>query len=58
MDYSIFPVIRQMGLSLQAQRAVNELGSAPSQEKRSKIVAGCSLVLVMGNLDREEQSCV
>ena len=40
-----------MGLSLQGQRAFNGLGSAPSPEKRSKIVAGCSPVLVVGNLD-------
>ena len=47
-----------MGLPLQGQRAINGLGSAPSQEKRSKIVAGNSPVLIVGNLDREEQSCV
>ena len=32
-------------------RAVNGLGSAPSQEKRSKVVAGSSPVLVVSNLD-------
>ena len=45
-----------MGLSLFGLRLANGLGSAPSQEKRSKVVAGTSLVLVVGNLDGEEQS--
>ena len=40
-----------MSLSLPGQRAVNGLGSAPSQEKRSIVVAGSSPMLVVGNLD-------
>ena len=40
-----------MSLSLPGQRAVNGLSSAPSQEKKSKVVAGSSLVLVVGNQD-------
>ena len=38
-------------LSLSGLRAANGLGSAPSQEKRSKVVAGSSPVLAVGNLD-------
>ena len=40
-----------MGLSLPGQIATNGLGSAPSQRKRSKVVASSSLVLVVSNLD-------
>ena len=36
-----------MSLSLPGQRAVNGLGSAPSQENRSKVVAGNSPMLVV-----------
>ena len=45
-----------MGLSLFGLGIANRLGSAPSQEKRSKVVADTSLVLVVGNLDGEKQS--
>ena len=45
-----------MGLSLFGPRIANGLGSAPSQEKRSKVVTSTSLMLVVGNLDGEEQS--
>ena len=40
-----------MNLSIPGQRAINGLGSALSQEKRSKVVASSSLVLVVGNLN-------
>ena len=40
-----------MSLSLPGYRANNGLGSASSQEKRSKAVVGSSPVLVVGNLD-------
>ena len=45
-----------MGLSLFGPRIANGLGSTPFQEKKSKVVADTSLVLVVGNLDGEEQS--
>ena len=38
-------------MSLPGYRANNGLGSSSSQEKRSKVVASNSLVLVVGNLD-------
>ena len=43
-------------MSLHGQRAPNGLGTAPSQEKGSKVVESSSFVFAMGNMDREKQN--
>ena len=40
------------------ERVNSWLGSPPSEENRNKIVAGSSSVLIVGNLEGKEQSCV
>ena len=51
VDYLILSLRRWMGLSLPGYRAAYGLGLSSSQEKRSKVVAGSSPFLVVGNLD-------
>ena len=51
VDYLLLSFRRWMGLSLLGYRAAYGLGLSSSQEKRSKVVAGSSPVLVVSNLD-------
>ena len=48
----------RVSLSPLGERANSWLGSPPSKEKRNKNVAGNSSILIVGNLDGEEQSCI
>ena len=58
MDNLIFSFRRWLGLSLLGKRADSWLVSSSSKEKRNKTLAGSSSVLVVGNLEGEEESCV
>ena len=40
------------------ERVNSWLGSPPSEAKRNKIVADSSSMLIVGNLEGEEHSCV
>ena len=47
-----------MGLSPLGEGTNSWLGSPPFEEKGNKNVVGNSFVVIVGNLDREQQSCI